>query len=166
MIKAYQNKTPLVPKTCYLAEGSILIGDVTLDSHVSVWFNSVIRADLDKVTIGKNTNIQDLAMIHTDTNYPTIVGSNCSIAHHVILHGCTIGSNTLIGMNATVLNGAKIGDNCIIGANSLVTSHTVVPDDHLAFGNPARVIRKLTEDEIKSINENASHYLTLCRSYI
>ncbi|QVK17072.1 gamma carbonic anhydrase family protein [Mycoplasmatota bacterium] len=156
---------PEIDKTCYIAEGAIVIGNVLLEKKVSVWFNSVIRADLDIVKIGENTNIQDLVMIHTDKNFPTIIGNNCSIGHHVVLHGCQIGNNVLVGMNATILNGAQIGNNCIIGANSLVTSHTVIPDNHLAFGNPAKVIRALKKEEIAKISENANHYCKLSRNY-
>lgn len=166
MLKQYQNKKPKIDKTCFLADGTIVIGDVIAEKGVSIWFNSVIRADLDSIIIGYNTNIQDLVMIHTDKNFPTVVGNNCSIGHHVVLHGCKIGNNVLIGMNATILNDAQIGNNCIIGANSLVTSRTVIPDNHLAFGNPAKIVRPLTEEEIATIKENAKHYLNLSRTYI
>ena len=104
-------------------------------------------------------------MIHTDTNYPTTIGRNCSIGHHVILHGCEIKDNVLIGMNSTILNGAIIGKNSLIGANSLVTSNTIIPDNSLALGNPAKVIRQLTNEEIKSIKENALYYLELSKNY-
>ena len=165
MLKLYKNKSPHIASDSKILAGAIIIGDVIIESGVSIWFNSVIRGDYESITIGKNTNIQDLVMVHTDHNYPTIIGKNCSIAHHVVLHGCTIGNNTLIGMNATILNGAKIGNNCIIGANSLVTSNTEIPDNSLVYGNPAKVIRQLTEKEINMISENALTYKSLSNSY-
>lgn len=166
MLINYLNKTPNINQTAIIFDGAIIIGDVTLDSNTSVWFNSVIRADSEPITIGANTNIQDLVVIHTDTNYPTTIGSYVSVGHSVILHGCTIGNNTLIGMNATILNGAKIGNNCIIGANSLVTANTIIPDNSLAFGNPCKVIRTLTAEEIDNIRNNALHYVNLSKNYI
>lgn len=165
MIIKYQDKIPYIAKGVKILPGAIIIGDVEIEENVSIWFNSVIRGDYEKIKIGQNTNIQDLVMIHTDTNYPTTIGKNCSIGHHVILHGCTIKDHVLIGMNSTILNGAVIGENSLIGANSLVTSNTIIPNNSLVFGNPAKVIRQLTDDEIKSIKENASHYLKLSKNY-
>ncbi len=165
MIKSYQKREPHIHNTCLILDGAMIIGDVTLEEGVSIWFNSVIRADLDTITIGQYTNIQDLVMIHTDLNQPTIIGHHCTIGHQVILHGCKVGNESLIGMGTTILNGASIGNHCIIGANSLVTAHTIIPDYHLAYGNPAKVIRKLTDKEIKQIKENTHHYVQLSGTY-
>ena len=165
MVEKFEDKYPEIHNSCFVAGSADILGDVHIGENSNVWFGTVIRGDTNRIIIGKNTNIQDLVMVHTDHNYPTIIGKDCSIAHHVVLHGCTIGNNTLIGMNATILNGAKIGNNCIIGANSLVTSNTEIPDNSLAYGNPAKVIRQLTEKEINMISENALTYKSLSNSY-
>jgi|SRR5690554_2097008 len=165
MLIKYKNKSPYIGTNVKILTGALIIGDVTLSDNVSVWFNSVIRADYEYINIGNNTNIQDLVMIHDDTNFPTNIGENCSIAHHCVIHGCSIKNNTLIGMNSTILNGALIGSNCIIGANSLVTGKTVIPDNTLAFGNPVKIVRKLTDEEIQDITNNANHYQSLGKKY-
>lgn len=165
MLIKFKDKSPYIGKNVKIFPGAYIIGDCKLEDNVSVWFNSILRADYEKIVIGKNTNIQDLVMIHTDTNFPTVIGEYCTIAHHVVIHGCTIKDNTLIGMNSTILNGAVIGSNCIIGANSLVTSNTIIPDNSLVFGNPAKVIRTLTTEEINYIKENAVHYIKLSSTY-
>ncbi len=161
----YLDKLPIIHQSCFIAPGAYIIGDVELDEGVSIWFNSVLRGDESEIRIGKNTNIQDLVVIHTDKDYPMHVGSYCTIGHHVILHGATIGNNSLIGMNSTILNNVKIGNNCMIGANSLLTSNTVIPNNSLAFGNPAKVIRELTPVEIAEIQKNAQHYVFLASTY-
>lgn len=143
----------------YLAEGAVVKGDVTLGDDASVWYNATIRGDSNPVVIGERTNVQDNAVIHVELTHPVNIGKNVTIGHGAIVHGCEIGDNTLIGMGAIILNGAKIGKNCIIGAGALVTQNSIVPDGTLAFGNPAKVIRKLTPEEIGSNKENALHYV-------
>ena len=130
-----------------------------LSDHVSIWFNVVIRADTDKITIGKNSNIQDGSILHLDKGFPLTIGEHVTVGHKVMLHGCTIGDNTLIGMNAVVLNGAKIGKNCIIGANALVTENMEIPDGVLVLGSPAKVIKPIDESTTKHITLGAQHYV-------
>ena len=143
----------------YLAEGAVVKGDVILGDDASVWYNATIRGDSNPVVIGERTNVQDNAVIHVELTYPVNIGKNVTIGHSAIVHGCEVGDNTLIGMGAIILNGAKIGKNCIIGAGALVTQNSITPDGTLAFGNPAKVIRKLTPEEIGSNKENALHYM-------
>ncbi|MDF2700423.1 MAG: transferase hexapeptide repeat containing protein, partial [Haloplasmataceae bacterium] len=157
---------PKVNKSNYIAEGAIIVGKVRLGANTSIWFNTVLRGDDHSIVIGENTNIQDLVYIHTAKDNPTIIGNFCSVGHLAVIHGCTIGNNSLIGINSTILDNAKIGNNCIIGANSLVTANTIIPDNSLAFGNPAKVIRPLTEEEINKNKMNADHYTSLAASYL
>lgn len=143
----------------YIAPSADVIGDVTLHGGVSVWFNVVIRADKDSITIGAGTNIQDGSVLHVDPGYPMQVGAGVTVGHKVMLHGCTVGDNSLIGINAVVLNGAKIGRNCLIGANSLVVENMEIPDGSMVFGSPARIRRPLTEIEIEALKLSAQHYV-------
>lgn len=152
-----------IDATVHQAEGSITNGNVTIGPESSLWFNAVLRAESDGITIGKRSNVQDNAVIHTSAGYPVAIGDNVTIGHGAIIHGCTIGDNSLIGMGAIVLNGAKIGSNCIIGAGALVTQNTVIPDGSLAFGSPAKIIRELTEDEISANRKNADDYVAMAR---
>ena len=143
----------------YLAEGAVVKGDVTLGDDASVWYNATIRGDSNPVVIGERTNVQDNAVIHVELTHPVNIGKNVTIGHGAIVHGCEIGDNTLIGMGAIILNGAKIGKNCIIGAGALVTQNTNIPDGSLAFGNPAKVIRQVTEEEKAANRTNALKYV-------
>lgn len=143
----------------FIAEGAIVRGNVTLDDYVNVWFNAVIRGDAASIAIGKNTNVQDNCVLHVDINAPLLIGENVTIGHGAIVHGCTIGNNSLIGMGAVILNNAIIGNNCIVGAGALVTQNTVIPDNSLVIGNPAKIKRTITEQEIKNITDNAAHYV-------
>ena len=147
----------------YIAPGAYVGGDVTLGSQVGIWYNAVVRGDCGSIRIGDQTNIQDNCTIHTDENFFVQIGKGVSVGHNVVLHGCSVGDNTVIGMGSVVLNGAVIGKNCLIGACSLVTGKSRIPDNSLAFGNPAKVIRTLTEDEIRSNQENAAHYVNLMK---
>ena len=142
---AYQQVKPQVPDSSFIAPGAVVIGRVALGECVSVWFNAVIRGDNDDIVIGDGSNIQDGCVLHVDPGYPLNVGVNCTIGHKVILHGCSIGDGSLIGMNAVVLNDAKIGKDCLIGANALVTEGMEVPDGSLVLGSPAKVIKPLDE---------------------
>lgn len=144
-----------------LLRGAVVSGDVTLEAGVSVWYNSVLRGDLAPIVIGKNSNVQENAVLHIDYDKPCILGEGVTVGHGAILHGCTVGDNTVVGMGAILLSGAQVGRDCIIGAGSLVTGKTVVPDGMLVLGSPARVIRPLTEEEIAHNRENASVYVTL-----
>lgn len=142
----------------YIAEGAKITGEVEIEENSSVWYNAVIRGDSNPIVIGENTNVQDNAVLHVSHSHPMSIGDNVTIGHGAIVHGCTIGNNVLIGMGAIVLDGAVIEDNCIIGAGALVTQNKVIPSGSLAFGNPAKVLRTLTEEEKQSILENANEY--------
>lgn len=143
----------------YVAPSATVIGDVTLDENVSIWFNVVIRADKDSIVVGADTNIQDGAVLHVDPGYPMHIGRGVTVGHKAMLHGCSVGDNSLIGINAVVLNGTRIGRNCLIGANALVVENTEIPDGSMAFGSPARVRRQLTEAEIEGLKLSAQHYV-------
>ncbi len=143
----------------FVADSADVIGNVRLGNNVSVWFNAVIRGDNDPIVIGENSNVQDCSVLHTDVGCPLTIGRNVTIGHKVMLHGCTIGDNSLIGINAVVLNGAKIGKNCLIGANSLVTEGKEVPDGSLVMGSPAKVVKTLTEEQQEALLQSAEVYV-------
>ena len=155
---------PIIHPTVVIALGAHVLGEATLGPRCSVWYNAVVRADEAPITIGTETNIQDCAVIHVSTGPPTAIGEGVTIGHGAIVHGCTVGSNTLIGMGAIVLDDAEIGRDCIIGAGALVTKGMRIPDGSLAFGNPARIIRSLTEEEIEANRANAAEYVRLAES--
>ena len=146
-------------------KGSIVVGDVSIGENSSVWFNAVVRADMATISIGSSTNIQDNAVLHAEPGHEVHVGEDVSIGHGAIVHGCRVGSNTLIGMGAIILNDAVIGSNCLIGAGALVTQGKVIPDGSLVIGSPAVVKRALNEEEIAAIRENAVEYLRLMKEY-
>ena len=148
-------------KQTYLAPGAHVIGDVTLGDHVGIWYNAVVRGDTGSIVIGENSNIQDNCTLHTDDKFSVSIGNGVSGGHNAVVHGCTIGDTTVIGLGRIILNGAKIGKNCMIGAGSLVTGKTIVPDGYMAFGSPAKVVRELTEAEIEENRENSRHYVML-----
>ena len=154
-----------IDKTVFIADGAKVIGNVEIGANSSVWFNAVIRADSDKVSIGENSNVQDNAVIHTSEGFGVQIGDNVTIGHGAIVHGCTVENNVMIGMGAIVLNGAVIGENSIIGAGTLVTQGKIIPAGSLAFGNPVKVVRELTDDEIKSITDNANSYVKEAKDY-
>jgi carbonic anhydrase/acetyltransferase-like protein (isoleucine patch superfamily) len=139
--------------------GARVSGDVTIAHGCSIWYNAVLRGDASAIVLGENTNIQDNVTIHGSHDAPTIVGSGVIVGHNAILHGCTVGDNSLIGMGAIVLDHAVIGKNCIVGAGALVTKHTVVPDGSMVLGSPARVTRPLTPEEIEDIRIYCQSYL-------
>lgn len=159
MLYQLGNKIPRLPQQCYIAPNATLIGDIEIAKDVSIWFNVVIRADMAKVSIDENTNVQDGSILHVDEGFPLQLGKNVTVGHKVMLHGCTIEDNSLIGMNAVILNGAKIGKNCLIGANALVTENMVIPDGHLVLGSPAKIIKALDEDTIRQLQASADHYV-------
>ena len=144
--------------------GAAVVGDVTFGPDCSVWFNAVIRGDGKPITLGRGCNVQDCAVLHSDV-FPTVLGDRVTVGHGAIVHGCAVGDNTVIGMGAIVLNGAKIGTNCMVGAGGLVTGKTDAPDGSLLVGNPAKVVRPLTETEIAGLRENAEHYVELKEAY-
>ena len=141
-------KNPTIGKNVYIAEGAVVRGDVTIGDESSVWFNAVIRADREPVVIGRGTNIQDNSVVHVETGAGVVIGNHVTVGHNAVVHGCTIGDNSLIGMNAVIMNNAVIGKNCIVGACALVTQNAVIPDGSLVMGCPAAVTRTLTPEEI------------------
>ncbi len=149
----------------WIAPDAHVIGRVRLGHDVGIWFGAVLRGDNEPIEIGRATNIQDGAMMHTDEGFPTTVGSGCTIGHHAILHGCTVGENTLIGMGATVLNGARLGKNCLVGAHSLVTEGKEFPDNSLIFGAPAKLVRTLDGRVIEFLRQSARDYVARWRRY-
>ena len=158
-------KEPHIHPSAFVAPGATVLGDVTVGAESSVFFGAVIRADHDVITIGSGTNIQDNCVLHVDAGFPLSVGRNVTVGHGAILHGCSVGDNTLIGMGAIVLNGAVIGRDCIIGAGALVTGNTVIPDGSLAVGSPAKVRRQVTADEIAANDASAAGYVAEGRHY-
>ena len=152
-------KKPQIDEQAVVADGAVVLGDVTIEKNASVWYNAVIRGDVNSISIGEGTNIQDLAVLHVDADAPLSIGQNVTIGHGAILHGCTIKDQALIGMGAIVLNGAEIGKGSMIAAGALVPQNTVVPDGALHMGNPAKFRRMLTEEELTANLKNAANYI-------
>jgi carbonic anhydrase/acetyltransferase-like protein (isoleucine patch superfamily) len=150
----------------WLAPDAHVIGAVTLHEDVGIWFGAVLRGDNEPIMIGARSNIQEGAMLHTDMGYPLHVGADCTIGHHAILHGCTIGANTLVGMGATILNGARIGSNCLVGANALVTEGKEFPDNSLIVGAPARAVRTLDAASAERITQSAANYVANWQRFV
>ncbi|HUF19255.1 MAG TPA: gamma carbonic anhydrase family protein [Burkholderiales bacterium] len=149
----------------WIADNATVIGSVVLENDVSVWFNTVIRGDNDLITIGEGSNVQDNSVLHTDEGVKLTVGRNVTIGHQVMLHGCTIGDGSLIGIKATVLNNARIGRNCLVGAHALITEGKEIPDRSLVVGAPGKVVRQLTDEEVKMLQWNAEHYVQNYKRY-
>lgn len=152
--------------TYFIGKGAVVVGDVTLGEDSSVWFNSVLRADLHPIVVGDETNVQDGTIIHVGDDHPTIIKEHVTIGHQCMIHGCTIEKGALIGMSSIILDGAVIGENSLIGAGSLVTKNTVIPPNSLAFGRPAKVIRELTLEEIAANHANTDHYVRLSKEFL
>jgi carbonic anhydrase/acetyltransferase-like protein (isoleucine patch superfamily) len=149
----------------YIADTAVLIGRVRLKTDASVWFGAVLRGDNEWIELGERSQIQDNATLHTDPGFPLIIGSNCVVGHRVVMHGCTVGDNSLIGMGATLLNGVKIGNNCLVGAGALVTEGKTFPDHSLIVGAPARAIRTLDEKALDMIRDGADIYVRRWKQY-
>ena len=149
----------------WVAPNASIIGDVTLEKNTSIWFNATLRGDVDNIYVGEGSNIQDGSVLHTDPGYPLKIGKDVTIGHLVMLHGCTIADNSLIGIGAVILNGAKIGKNCIIGAKALITENKEIPDNSLVIGSPGKIVRQVTDQEVKSITKNAIHYQDNWKKY-
>jgi carbonic anhydrase/acetyltransferase-like protein (isoleucine patch superfamily) len=143
----------------FIAPTAVLVGDVVVGPEVGIWFGVVARGDIETITIGARTNVQENCVLHTDSGYPLTIGSNVTIGHSAIVHGCTIGDNSLIGMGATVLNGAVIGKNCLIGANALVTEGKTIPDNSLVMGAPAKVVRAIDAEGEAGLAASAERYV-------
>ncbi|HYE80771.1 MAG TPA: gamma carbonic anhydrase family protein [Clostridia bacterium] len=165
MIKAYKHYKPNIEKDVFIAENSTVIGRCFIGEDCSIWYNAVLRADINEIRIGRGTNIQDGSIVHCDHDYPTIIEGNVTVGHNAIIHGCIIGKNCLIGMGATILDGATIGDNVIVGANSLLTSGKTIPSGVLVMGSPAKVVRELTPEEIEGIRKSVLGYIKLSKEH-
>jgi carbonic anhydrase/acetyltransferase-like protein (isoleucine patch superfamily) len=149
---------PQVAEGAWVAPGCYVVGNVVLEARASVWFGSTLRGDNERITIGAGSNVQENCVLHTDMGFPLSIGDGCTIGHKAMLHGCTIGENSLVGMGATVLNGAVIGKNCLIGAGALITEGKVIPDGSLVMGVPGKVVRDLDDAAIAGLRQSALHY--------
>ena len=165
MIYQFEGRIPSLPEEYYVADSAEVIGDVRLGSQSSVWFGTVLRGDIEPIIVGARSNIQDNSVAHTGTGTPTILGDDVTVGHKVVLHGCTVGNNCLIGMGAILLDGCEIGENCIVGAGTLVGQGRRIPPGSLAVGRPARVIRTLSEDDFVNIRSYAERYVDKMNRY-
>lgn len=159
MIYQLGTRNPQVAPDAYVAPGAHLIGSVVLEAGASVWFNVVLRGDNDELRVGERSNVQDNSVLHTDDGIPLTIGRGCTIGHMVMLHGCSIGDNTLVGIGSVILNRARIGANCLIGARSLITEGKEIPDNSMVMGSPAKVVRTLTPEEVQRLQWSAQVYV-------
>lgn len=165
-VTAYNDISPKFGTDCFIAPGTQLIGKIILGNNVNIWYNSVLRADVAPISIGDNTNIQDLGMLHVDNNTPLIIGQNVTVGHRSILHACEIGDSCLIGMGATILNGAKIGANSLVAAGALVPPGKEYPPGSFIIGSPAVVKRELSEEEKEKYGNHYKGYVKLAQEYV
>jgi len=165
-LHSYLNFFPNLGSRVFIADGAKVIGRAKLGDHVSIWFNSVVRADVNEITIGENTNVQDLCMFHVTEQNGLTIGSDTSFGHSVVLHGCKIGNGCLIGMGAIILDGAEIGDNCLVAAGSLVSPGKKFPSGSLIKGRPAILERPLTDEEINKVSNHFEAYLQYKEQYL
>ena len=156
---------PVVPASAWVADSAEVLGQVEIGEDASIWFGAVVRGDTDRISIGTGTNIQDTSVLHADRGVPLTIGNHVTVGHQVMLHGCTIGDESLIGIGAVVLNGAKIGKNCLVGAGSLVTEGKEFPDGSMILGSPAKVVRQLTPEQIEGLRRSARHYVENARRF-
>lgn len=159
------NRMPSIAPGAWVAPDANIIGAVELRAGASVWFGATLRGDNEPIVVGENSNIQDSSILHTDEGIPLVVGSEVTVGHRVMLHGCTVGDGSLIGIGAVVLNGAVIGKGCLVGAGALVTENKVFPDNVLILGAPARVARTLTSEQSAGLRLSAAHYVANARRY-
>ena len=159
MIYELNGKKPECHGDHWIADSAAVIGNVILGDQVSIWFNAVLRGDNDPITVGRASNIQDSSVLHTDIGSPLTIEEGVTVGHKVMLHGCFIGKNSLIGINSVVLNGARVGKNCLVGANSLIPEGKDIPDGSLVMGSPAKVIRQLDERAIEGLRISAQNYI-------
>lgn len=162
---ALDGKTPVVHSSTWIAPSASIIGDAELKADTSVWFGAVIRADNDHIAIGERSNVQDGAVLHIDDGVPLTIGTDVTIGHHAMLHGCTVGDGSLVGIHAVILNRVVIGRNCLIGANALIPEGRVIPDRSLVLGSPGRVVRQLTDEEVEGLMRSAAGYVDKSRLY-
>lgn len=160
-----EGAAPWLDPTAWIADSAEVIGRVTLQADASVWFGCVVRGDSESISIGAGSNIQDLSVLHADAGLPLVIGRGVTVGHKVMLHGCTIGDESLIGIGAVVLNGARIGRNCLVGAGALVTEGKEFPDGSMILGSPARAVRQLTPEQIEGLRASAQHYVENARRF-
>lgn len=165
MIRNYLDFAPIISEETFIAETAIITGRCEIKKNANIWYGAVLRGDVNSITVGENTNIQDNTVVHCADDYATIIGDDVTIGHAAIIHGCEIGNNTMIGMGAIVLNGAKVGSNVIVAAGALVTGGKIIPDNSLVVGSPAKVIRELTKEEVKSLADSALKYVEVSKGY-
>lgn len=165
MIIEFDGIKPKYNESCFIADSAVLVGKVVLKENASIWYNSVLRGDANKITIGKDTNIQDGCVIHASEELETVVGDCVTVGHKAILHACKIGDNVLVGMGSIILDGSEIEDNVIVGAGSVVTPDKKIPSGSLVLGSPARVVRKLTDDEIAMLKASAEDYVNYAKKH-
>ncbi len=165
MIYDFEKNVPEIHPEAWVASNATIIGKVKLEKNSNIWFNSVLRGDVELITIGENSNVQDGSVLHTDPGYPLTVGKGVTIGHMVMLHGCKISDDTLIGIGSVILNNSKIGKNCIVGANTLITENKIIPDNSLVLGSPGKIVRKITKEDIIKIKDNAKEYIDLMKKY-
>ncbi len=166
LIIPFNGKTPLIHETAYLAEGAVVIGDVEIGAEAGIWFNAVLRGDVEPIRIGAQSNVQDGAVLHTDPGCPCTIGESVTVGHNVILHGCLVGDGATVGMGATVLNRARVGEEAFVAANALVLEDTEIPPRTLVAGIPAKPKRELTKEQATSFRKNANGYVRRARVYL
>lgn len=167
MIRSFKGFTPRVPPSCFIEDTAVVIGDVVMGEECSVWFNAVIRGDVNYIRIGDRTNVQDLCMLHvTHETHPLLIGNDVTVGHSVVLHGCTIRDRVLVGMGSIIMDGAVIGEDSVVGAGALVVEGTIVPPRSLILGSPAKVKRPVTEQELAWLKQSAENYVTYARQYL
>jgi carbonic anhydrase/acetyltransferase-like protein (isoleucine patch superfamily) len=167
VIRGLGDREPVIEsRGSFIAHNATVIGDVRVGPEASVWFNCVLRADQDRIEIGRRSNVQDASVLHVDPGFPLTIGNNVTIGHKVMLHGCTLEDDVLIGIGSTILNGARIPSHCVVGANALVTENKTFPAGSLILGSPAKVVRELTDDEIRGIRRSADHYVENSRRFL
>ena len=165
LVRAYRGVLPRIDPTAFVAETATVIGDVELGAHASLWYGVTVRGDVNSIRIGANSNVQDGSVLHTDTGSPLTIGANVTVGHMVMLHGCSIGDNSLVGIGSIILNGAKIGKNCLIGANVLITEGKEIPDNSLVMGAPGKVVREVSEGQARMLAGGAMHYVANWQRY-
>jgi gamma-carbonic anhydrase len=168
MIKSFQNKTPMIHESAFVAENAVIIGDVEIGENASIWYNCVLRGDVNFIKIGDRTNIQDGTIVHVSRgqDFPTIIENNVTVGHSATIHGCYIETGSLIGIGAIILDGARIGKNSLIAAGSLVTPNTIIPERSFVMGAPAKVKRELTDGEVIDLQQFWENYVMLSEIYI
>lgn len=165
MVRKLNEFTPNIDNSAFIAETAVIIGQVFIEEEANIWYNTIVRGDVEPIRVGKRTNVQDHVMLHTSNNFPLTIGDDVTIGHGAIVHGCTVANRVLIGMGAIVLDGAHLEENVILGAGSLVPPGKTIPSGMMAMGSPAKVVRPLTEEEINHLAKSAAGYVTLSKQY-